>query len=139
MFQIEQSEVVKKVIGCAIAVHEAIGAGVFESVYDDCLAGEFTFRGLEHARQVSVPVLYRDVKVACSFRVDFLVERELVIELKTVERVLPIHKCQVQTYLRLLNLRQGLVLNFNVPRMRDGIVSVLNPYYRAEQSEEAER
>ena len=130
MSQFEKSEVASKVLGCAITVHNAIGPGVFESVYDECLAYEFKRQGLEYERQVVVPVVYMDVKVECSFRVDFVVARELVVELKAVEQILPVHRCQVQTYLRLLNLRQGFILNFNVPLMRDGIVSVLNPAFR---------
>jgi GxxExxY protein len=124
------------VIGCAIEVHKAIGPGVLESMYEEASAHEFGLRGLAFKRQVCLPVTYKGVNLGTGYRVDFVVEGELVVELKTVERLLPVHDAQVLTYLRVLNLPQGLLINFNVPLLKRGIRSILNS--RATNREEVE-
>ena len=115
-----------KVIGCAIEVHRVLGPGLLESTYQSCTADELTLNGLAFQQQVALPILYKGRAVGISYRIDFLVEGELLVELKTVERFLPIHDAQVLTYLKHLRLRQGLLINFNVKRLVDGVRSILN-------------
>lgn len=115
----------ERVIGCAIEVHRALGPGLLETAYQACLARELHEAALPFNRQVSVPVSYKGVELDCGYRLDFVVNEELVIELKSVERILPIHKAQALTYLRLTGLSQALVINFCVPVLRHGITSVV--------------
>jgi GxxExxY protein len=115
-----------QVIGCAIEIHSAVGPGLLESIYDRCLAHEFTLQGLSFRQQVPLPIVYKGMPVGLGYRVDFVVEDELVVELKSAERLLAIHDAQVLTYLRQLKLRQGLLINFNVGRLTDGVRSLLN-------------
>jgi GxxExxY protein len=123
--ELRTTELGRKVIGCAIEVHSALGPGLLESAYERCLAQEFRATGLSFIRQVPLPISYKGVALDCGYRVDFLVEREVIVELKTVERILPIHQAQALTYLRLLHVRQAFLMNFNVQRMVDGIKSLL--------------
>ena len=115
-------ELTEQIIGAAIEVHKAVGPGLLEGIYEECLCHEFTLRKLGFERQLVVPVVYKSVRLECKYRVDLLVENTVVLELKTVERILPIHEAQLLTYLRLLAKPVGLILNFNVPAMRHGIV-----------------
>jgi GxxExxY protein len=112
---------VETVIGCAIEVHRHLGPGLLEPTYRVCLARELRDNGVIHRQELSVPVRYKGELVDCAYRVDFLVEDWLVLEIKSVERFIPVHMAQVATYLRLLTARQGLLINFNVPLLRDGI------------------
>jgi GxxExxY protein len=116
-----------KVIGAAIEIHRALGPGLLESAYDGALAQEFATRGLRFVRQVPVHTRYEDRPVGAPYRVDFVVQEELVVELKAVFQPAAIHRSQLRTYLRFLGLRQGLLLNFSYPRMVDGLISVLLP------------
>jgi len=118
---------VEKVIGCAITVHRALGPGLLESAYQRCLACELRFTNLPFLQQLRVPITYRDEELDCGYRVDFLINGQLLVEIKAIDLVLPVHRAQVLTYLRLLRLRQGLLMNFNVPRLVDGLSSVLCP------------
>ncbi len=111
----------ERVIGLAIEVHRGLGPGLLESAYEECLAYELKNAGLAFARQVPLPVIYKSVKLDCGYRMDFVVDRNLVIEPKTVERLLPIHDAQVLTYLKLGNLKTGLLLNFHAAVLREGI------------------
>ncbi len=120
-----RSETAEAVIGCAIRVHRALGPGLLESAYHACLRHDFLHSGLAFDEQVAVPVTYLGVELDCGYRLDFVVGREIVVELKCVERTLPIHKAQVLTYLRLTGLHQALLINFCVPVLRHGITSVL--------------
>jgi len=115
----------ERIIGAAIEVHRHLGPGLLESAYESCLAMEFELRGQQHERQVAVPLLYKGRPVSCQYRADFVVENSLLLELKSVEQVLPVHKAQTITYVKLLKLDQGLLINFNVVRLVDGITSVL--------------
>jgi GxxExxY protein len=112
----------EEIIGAAIAVHKAMGPGLLESVYEVCLAHELIKRDLRAERQVEVPVKYDSVTLDCGFRIDLLVNDEVVIELKAVEKLQPIHEAQLMTYLRLSGKRVGLIINFNSLRFRDGII-----------------
>lgn len=121
-----RSPIAEKVIGCAIEVHRAVGPGLLESAYERCLAKELTERGLRYSTQVPVPLVYKGVDLECGYRLDFVVENEVVVEVKSVEQVLPVHKAQLLTYLRLTQLPQGLLFNFNVTLLKTGICSVVN-------------
>ena len=121
VLDIEQDPVSTKVIGLAIEVHKHLGPGLLESTYEECLAFELRQHGIKFERQVPLPVLYKGIQLDCAYRMDLVVERYLIIEIKTVEQLLPIHQAQLLTYLKLSNLRFGLLLNFNVALLRDGI------------------
>ena len=110
-----------KIIGAAIEVHKQLGPGLLESAYEECLAHEFELSQIPFERQEPLPVIYKGVNLDCGYRLDFLVDNSVVIELKAVERLLPIHEAQVITYLKLANCKLGLLLNFNVTLMKRGI------------------
>lgn len=109
------------VIGAALAVHRELGPGLLESVYEVCLAHELTIRGVPFETGLRVPVIYAGVRLRSFFRLDLLVAGQLVVELKSVAHVLPVHTAQLITYLKLTGHRHGLLINFNVPRLIDGI------------------
>jgi GxxExxY protein len=114
------------VIAAAIKVHTALGAGVLESACDACIYYEFTQVGLHFEHQVRLPVVYHGVELSTAYRVDFVVENCLIVELKCVEKLLPVHRAQVLSYLRLSGHKLGLLLNFNVPHMKQGIRRIIN-------------
>jgi GxxExxY protein len=116
-----QDPITGAIIGAAIHVHQQLGAGLLESAYDESLAWVLTRAGMEIRRQVAVPVVFEGHRLGPVFRIDLLVAEQVVVEIKTVERILPVHEAQVRTYLRLSGLRTGLLLNFLVPVMKDGI------------------
>lgn len=109
------------IIGAAIEVHKTLGPGLLESAYEECLAREFVLRSLPFERQKPVPVIYKDVKLECGYRLDFLVAHSVVVELKAVEGITSVHEAIVLTYLRLSGCKVGLLLNFNVVVLKDGI------------------
>jgi GxxExxY protein len=109
------------VIGAAIEVHRALGAGLLESAYEECLCYELGSLNLSFKRQVSLSVRYKTITLDCAYRMDIVVEDQLVLELKSVDKLLPIHDAQLLTYLRLSRLKTGLLLNFNVPVLKDGL------------------
>ena len=111
----------RTVIGCAIDVHRVLGPGLLESVYGRCLAYEFATHGLTFQRQVPLPVSYKGLHMGCGYRLDFVLEGRLVVELKTVERLLRVHNAQALTYLKLSGARQALLINFHAPVLRRGI------------------
>ena len=115
-----------EVIGAAIEVHRIIGPGLLESVYEMALCRELWLRGLGVERQVSVPVKYKGECLNCHVKLDLLVERTVIVEVKTVEKVIPVHRAQLLTYLRLQKLWLGLLINFNVEVLRHGVRRVLN-------------
>ncbi|MDX2184668.1 MAG: GxxExxY protein [Gemmatimonadaceae bacterium] len=115
-----------RVVGAALHVHSRLGPGLLESVYERCLAVELAAMGIRVNRQVAVPLTWREVKLAEAFRADLVVEDRLLLEIKAVEAIAPIHKAQVLTYLRLSGLHRGLLLNFNVVHLRDGMARVTN-------------
>jgi GxxExxY protein len=119
----------RRVITCALKVHTAIGPGVLESVYQTCLLHELQKAGLSVHAQVALPVEYDGLRLDSGYRLDLLVENTVIVELKCVETLLPIHKAQLLTYLRLANKPLGLLLNFNVVHLREGIKRVLNNRY----------
>jgi len=110
------------IIAAAIEVHRHLGPGLFESIYEECLCRELELRAIPFRRQIDLPVVYKGLHLPCGYRLDLLVNGEVVVELKAVEVLLPVHSAQLMTYMRLLDKRIGLILNFNVPLLRDGIV-----------------
>lgn len=110
-----------KLIGFAIEVHRELGPGLLESAYEECLAWELNQAGLAVRRQVPLPVVYKGIKLDCGYRLDLLVEERLIVELKAVDVLLPIHEAQLLTYLKLARFPTGLLINFNVPLLRDGV------------------
>ena len=112
-----------KVIGCAIKVHRELGAGLFESIYGPCLGHEMTKARLKFDREVAFPLVYDGLSFKRAFRADFVVENELVLEVKAVDALAPVHDSQVLTYMWLLRLRKGLLINFNVRVLKEGIRS----------------
>ncbi len=120
------NEVSHVVIGAALKVHTALGAGVLESACDACLFYELTREGLQFEHQVALPILYRGIRLTTAYRVDLIVENCLIIEVTCVKKLLPVHSSQLLTYLKLSGVKLGLILNFNVPHMRDGVRRVVN-------------
>lgn len=117
----ERDALTGKVIGFGIEVHHETGPGLLESAYEECLAYELKTAGLKYARQLELPVKYKGILLDCGYRIDLLVEDSLIIELKAVERLLPIHEAQVLTYMKLSGIRKGLLMNFNVSLLKDGV------------------
>lgn len=110
-----------RVIGRAIAVHRNLGPGLLESVYEECLCGELASSSIKFVRQPALPVVYKDIRIECAYRMDIVVEDTLLIEVKSVERLLPIHDAQTLTYLRLSGLKVALLINFGCAVLKDGI------------------
>jgi GxxExxY protein len=117
----EVNEVARKVVDAAYAVHKALGPGLLEGVYELCLAHEVTKKGLTAERQVNLPIDYAGVRLESGLRIDMLVGQRVIVEIKAVETILPVHKAQLLTYLKLSGYRLGLLINFNVPLIKDGI------------------
>lgn len=111
----------EQVIGAAIEVHKLLGPGLLESAYEECLAHELHLRKLAFERQKPLPVEYKGVRLECGYRLDLVVENCLVLELKAVERLLPIRQAQLLTYLRLTGIKYGLLMNFHVPVLKEGL------------------
>ncbi len=109
-------------------VHRALGPGLLESVYESCLEFDLIERGLDVQRQVALPVSYKQVKLEAGYRVDLLIEKRVIVEVKAVEQVGPVHKAQLLTYLKLSNLKVGLLINFNVDVLKKGISRIVHNY-----------
>jgi len=122
----ELNEISGQVIGAAIEVHRELGPGLLESAYEACLRHELQQRGVRVEQQVPVPVFYKGLHLECGYRLDLLVENQVIVELKAVESLLPIHEAQLLTYLKLYQRRLGLLINFNVPVLKNGIKRLLN-------------
>lgn len=125
IIEAERDPLTGKVIGAAIEVHRHLGPGLLESAYEECLCWELSHAGIALRRQVPLPVVYKGVRLDLGYRLDVVVESSLVLELKTVEVLMPVHEAQLLTYLRLSGLRTGLLLNFHAPVLRDGIVRMV--------------
>jgi GxxExxY protein len=118
---VEEDKITEAIIGAAIDVHRELGPGLLESAYEACLAYELSTRGLKAIRQLQLPVVYRGMMLDCGYRIDLLVEDRVVVEVKAVERLDPIHQAQLLTYLRLSNHRVGLLINFNARTVKEGL------------------
>jgi len=123
------NDVTEAIIGAAICVHKELGPGLLESAYEACLDYELTERKLKFERQKSLPVIYRGVELDCGYRIDLLVENQVVVELKAVETLEPIHEAQMLSYLKLSKCKVGLLINFNVKVLKDGIHRFVNKFH----------
>ena len=118
---LERDPVTEKVIGCAIEVHRALGPGLLESTYEQCMARELALNSIAFRLQVPVPVHYKGIDLDCSYRIDILIGDQVLVELKSVERLSPIHDAQLLTYMKLARIDTGLLINFNSTRLVDGV------------------
>jgi GxxExxY protein len=115
------AELTDRIIGLAITVHRHLGPGLLELAYEECLCFELRHAGIEYRRQVPLPVIYKDVRLDCGYRLDIVVRQQVIIEIKAIERILPLHEAQILTYLRLSDCNIGLLLNFNSVVLKDGL------------------
>jgi GxxExxY protein len=122
----DENEISNAVIGCAIEVHRALGPGLLESVYQKCLARELELQQISFREEMPLNVKYKGLDFESAYRLDMLVGNKVIVELKAVEQLLPIHEAQVLSYLRLTELKLGLLVNFNVPALRNGIKRIVN-------------
>ena len=118
----------QRVIGAAIRVHKEIGPGMLQSAYEACLMFELLSERLQVERQIPIPIVYRGQRLDCGYRVDLLVDGELVVEIKSVDRIVPVHLAAMRSYLGFLHRKLGLVINFNVKWLKDGISRVVNGF-----------
>jgi GxxExxY protein len=121
-----ENEISKKIIGCAIEVHRQLGPGLLESAYQECLLYELKLAGLKVQKEKPMPIVYKQIKLDHGYRIDLLVEDKVVIEIKTVDALIDVHTAQVLTYLKLGNYKLGLLLNFQVAVLKNGIKRVIN-------------
>ena len=117
------TELSNRVIGCAIEVHRNLGPGLLESTYQQCLAHELGINDIAFKIEHPLPVVYKDIRLDCGYRIDLFVEDQIIVELKSVEKLLPIHEAQLLTYLKLANVKQGFLINFNVTQLKEGLKS----------------
>jgi GxxExxY protein len=115
-----------EVINAAIEVHRTLGPGLLESIYEECLCHEFGLRKIPYERQKELPIEYKGIKLNANFRLDVLVNKQLILEIKSCDTLLPIHEAQLLTYLKLTGLKIGLLINFNVPVLKEGIKRIAN-------------
>ncbi len=118
----------RNIIGAAIEVHKFLGPGLLESTYEECLCHELNSRQINFERQLPIPVVYKNIRLDCGYRLDLLVERAIVIEVKAVDQIMPIHKAQLLSYLKLGGWRTGLIINFNVNLLKSGIRRLMVGY-----------
>ena len=122
----EENIISEKIIGCAIEVHRILGPGLLESVYEECLCKELELNNISFKRQDKLPLKYKGMNVDCGYRIDLIVENKVIVELKSVEKILPVHEAQLLTYLKLTSLRLGLLINFNEPILKQGLKRIAN-------------
>ena len=117
----EFEPVSKDIIGCAIEVHKILGPGLLESAYEECLMYEILKMGMDVERQKPVPVVYKEIKLECGYRLDLIIENKIIVELKSVDILAPVHEAQILTYMKFSNIKTGLLINFNVTSLKNGI------------------
>ena len=122
----DENEISHKIIGVAIELHKQLGAGLLESVYENTLAYELSALGLFVEQQVAMPLVYKQVKLDCGYRLDIRVERKVIVEIKSVETLAPVHFSQMLTYLKLSDCKLGLLINFNTVNLKDGVHRIVN-------------
>ena len=123
-----ENELTDRIIAAAIEVHRHLGPGLLESAYEECLCHELHLLGVAFRRQIALPVTYKGMKLECAYRLDLLVEEMVIVEVKAVEALAPIHSSQLLTYLKLTNKHVGLLINFHVPVLKNGLKRVVNRY-----------
>src|SRR5688572_4797631 len=124
----KENEITEKIIGCALTVHDQLGPGLLESAYEKCLNYELIQYGLTVDSQVPLPLVYKEVHLQCGYRADLLVEHKIIVEIKSVEALNDLHLAQMLTYLKLKDYRLGLLINFNVLKLKNGIRRIANNY-----------
>ncbi|OHC07472.1 MAG: GxxExxY protein [Planctomycetes bacterium RIFOXYD2_FULL_41_16] len=122
------NKITETIIGAAIDVHRALGPGLLESAYEACMVYDLIQVGMKVEQQKPLPVVYRGVKLECGYRLDLMIENEVVVEIKSIDKLLPIHKAQLMSYLKLADCKVGLLINFNVELLKDGIQRVVNNF-----------
>lgn len=122
---LHEEELTSRIIGAAIEVHRSLGPGLLESAYEECLCHELRSAGLDFKRQVALPVTYKSVRLDCGYRADLIVEDKVVVELKSIGQLTELHKAQLLTYLRISHLKIGLLLNFNVEVLKNGLIRLV--------------
>lgn len=122
------NKITETIIGAAMNVHRALGPGLLESAYEACMVYDLGQAGLKVERQKPLPIIYRNVTLDCGYRLDLMVESEIIVEIKSIEKLLPIHKAQLMSYLKLANCNVGLLINFNVEILKNGIQRVVNDF-----------
>jgi GxxExxY protein len=122
------NELTERIIGSCIEIHRHLGPGLLESAYEECLCHEMSVAGISFERQKPLPVHYKNVKLDCGYRLDLVVEQKIIVELKAVENLMPIHEAQLLTYLKLSGLTLGLLINFNVAMLKHGIKRIVNNF-----------
>ena len=122
------NKITKTIIGMAINIHRALGPGLLESAYEACMVYDLVKAGLKVEQQKLLPIVYRGVKLECSYRLDLMIEKEVIVEIKSVEKLLPIHQAQLMSYLKLSDCKVGLLINFNVKVLKNGIKRVVNNF-----------
>ena len=129
-----ENQLTEKIIGCAIEVHKALGPGLLESAYEECFCYELSRNAISFSRQVPLPVVYKGINLDCGYKIDVLVNDLVIIELKTVEKLLSIHDAQLLTYLKLYRSPLGLLMNFNVPVLKNGVKRFVNQFQETSAS-----
>ena len=133
------NKITETIIGCAINVHKELGPGLLESAYEACLLYDLFQTKMKIESQKPLPIIYKNVKLDCGYRLDLLIEDEVVVEIKSVEKLLPIHKAQLLSYLKISGLKVGLLINFNVKLLKDGIIRVVNNYPDSLRTQRSQR
>ncbi len=128
MEEVVRNTITGEILDACIEIHKTLGPGLLESTYEICLMKEFELRGIKATRQVNLPIKYKDQLLDQGYKIDILVEDEFILELKTVETILPIHKAQLITYLKLADKRVGFLINFNVALMKNGFQRIIQGY-----------
>jgi GxxExxY protein len=131
----QHEHITERIIQAALKVHTGLGAGMLENTYHACLHYQFAIDGLHFEHQVRLPVVYKQVTLEVGYRIDFLIENCVIVELKAVEKLLPIHTAQLLSYLKLSGRQVGLLINFNVPHLKQGIRRVVNGYPKSTQQD----
>ena len=126
MYAVTENEIAKHIVDAAYKIHTTLGPGLFESVYETVMAQELASRGIHVTRQQALPVVWENVHLEAGFRADLIVENKVIIEIKSVDAIAPVHRKQLLTYLRLANMRLGILINFDVELIKDGIRRVVN-------------
>jgi GxxExxY protein len=126
MFTVTENEIAKQIVDAAFKIHTTLGPGLFESVYEAVMAQELSKRGLQFVRQQPLPVVWENLHLEAGFRADLIVENKVIVEIKSVDAIAPVHRKQLLTYLRLANKRLGILINFDVDLIKDGIARVVN-------------
>ena len=130
------SKITETIIGCAINVHRGLGPGLLESAYEACLLYDLSQTKMKIESQKPLPIIYKKVKLDCGYYLDLLIEDDVIVEIKSVEKLLPIHKAQLLSYLKISGLRVGLLINFNVKLLKDGIIRVVNNYPDSQRTQQ---